>query len=174
MTKLMPRGMGAVVVGAVLVVAAAFAVTLLVMSRGEGAAGATTTTAPAEVVADYGFPAPDQRLAADTFAHLGDDGRVLVVMHDSATALLGSSLSAEACDAAAVALDRDAPADVALGATGGVPDPVLRTAFHRERTALGLTLTSCITGDPPQGPEVDLADSVDVVAARLAELDAAR
>ena len=124
-------------------------------------------------VADLGFPDPDAQLAAETMAYLDGAGRMLLVMHEGAISIAGSNLDAPACSEAAVGLDTDAPADSTPEIAGGVPDDVLRNAFYQERTALGVTLTACIEGTEPAADTPDLADSVDVVAVRLAELEEA-
>jgi|SRR5687767_4317335 len=117
-----------------------------------------------------GFPAPDADDADADREYLDGKGRVLLVMHERAQALAGAELTAERCRQEAEALDRDAGADQVLSRIGGLTDPVLRDAFHAERTALGVALTRCINGKAADDRAPELAEAVEAVDVRLHEL----
>lgn len=119
---------------------------------------------------DLGFPAPDPADADADRAYLEGDGRVLLVMHHRAQAVANSQLTAAQCQLEAKALDENTPADEVLASIGGLADPVLRDAFHAERTALGVALTQCISGEGGDERAPELAPTVEAVGVRLLEL----
>lgn len=134
--------------------------------RGGGSAATSPPTSGA-----LGFPTPDAAAVAADREYLQGDGRVLMVMHEHAVEL-GPDPEGAACREAAETLDGAAPADEVLARIGGLQDPVLRGALHAERTALGVALTSCITGEAGDGRAPDLAEAVEAVDVRLDEIGA--
>lgn len=119
---------------------------------------------------NLGFPPPESSDARADRDYLEGDGRVLLVMHDRAQIVAGMEPTAARCEEEAAALDRDASADEVLSRIGGLVDPVLRDAFHAERTALGVALTECISGERGDERLPDLAQAVEAVDVRLNEL----
>lgn len=119
---------------------------------------------------DLGFPSPESADARADLEYLEGDGRALLVMHDRAQVVVGMEPTTVRCEEEAAALDRDASADEVLSRIGGLVDPVLRDAFHAERTALGVALTQCISGEPGDERVPDLAEAVEAVEVRLNEL----
>jgi hypothetical protein len=149
-----------------LVVIAAIAV-LLVRSSGDSSEedGDRSTEG-----SDLDFPAPESDDADADREYLEGDGQVLLVMHERAVAVANNQLIAEQCEQEAAVLDQDAPADEVLSRIGGLADPVLRDAFHAERTALGVALTQCISGEVGDDRAPELAHAVEAVGVRLHEL----
>lgn len=119
---------------------------------------------------DLGFPRPEPADAEADRGYLDGEGRVLLVMHERAEAVASAQLTEERCREEAEGLDRDAPADDVLSRIGGLADDVLRDAFHAERTALGVVLTECISGEVGDDRAPGLDEAVEAVNVRLSEL----
>jgi len=112
-------------------------------------------------------------VAEQSLAYLGEEGSPLSVMHEAAVELGGGIEQAD-CELVVEALNRDAPSGEVLGLTGGVADEVLAAALASERSALGVALTACVTGDETEPLEDRLAavaDAAGLVEARLAQLE---
>lgn len=154
-------------VAILLVAAVAAAAGILTRDSSHDDADGKTSATPAN---DLGFPAPESADAAADREYLAGDGRILLVMHERASALSNQELISDQCEREAQALDDAAAADEVLGRIGGLADPVLRDAFHAERTALGVTLTRCITGDASDKRVPSLAQAVEAVEVRLGEV----
>lgn len=118
------------------------------------------------------FPAASTEVAEETLAYLEEDGSALLVMHDTAVEV-GNSVDSPDCEAVVEDLDRDAPAAEVVGLTARVADEVLAATLAGERTALGVALTACVSGDETELLEdrvTAVAEAADLVEARLAQL----
>jgi hypothetical protein len=155
------------VVAALAVAVVAAAIVRVSGDSSDGEAGSTTSSTEAS---NLGFPAPTSADAAADRDYLDGDGRVLLVMHERAAPMAGAQLTSERCEQEAQVLDQEAPADEVLARIGGLADYVLRDAFHAERTALGVALTQCISGQAGDDRAPELAPAIEAVDVRLSEL----
>lgn len=164
---------------AVLAAAGLFgAIAVVVWALGSGSndddSATSETTVPLDPRAEA-FPAASTEVAAETLAYLEGDGAPLLVMHDAAVEV-GDGIEQADCESVVEALNRDAPSDEVLGLTGGVADEVLAAALASERSALGVALTACVSGDETEPLEDRLAaaaDAAGLVEDRLAQLEEA-
>jgi hypothetical protein len=160
-----------VAAAAALVVGGPLLWVVIVRDSSDGTPGELATSR-ADV--DLGFPAPEQDDTDADRAYLAAEGRLVLFLHEQAAAVgamdRDRELTPELCQETAARLDRDAPADEVLARIGGLTDPVLREAFHTERTALGVALTACISGEEADDQVPDIHEAVQAVNARLAEM----
>lgn len=159
-----------VVAGAVAALVVAVIAVAIVRSSDNSSGGEAHSPTSSTESTDLGFPVPESADADADREYLDGDGRILLVMHERAEAVASTQLTAEQCQHEAEELDQDAPADEVLSRIGGLADLVLRDAFHAERTALGVALTRCISGEAGDDRAPEFAQAVEAVAVRLNEL----
>lgn len=106
---------------------------------------------------------------------------LLTGLHAEAIAQMNAGSSpAQECQERVGRLQRVLPANNSLGLISGVPDEVLKELFGRERVALGIALTRCVTPDDQPNPTetgdgtMALTDSVALTDLRLDALGVVR
>jgi hypothetical protein len=128
-------------------------------ARREGAASASALPSPSK--------------GGEMRQYLEGDGAALVsALHQTGIDLLADrSRTAAHCQRLGHALQTALPANAAVDVIAGIPDEPTKALFLYERTAVGLTLTSCVTAraaqTPPPGEGADLEASVGAIDLRL-------
>jgi hypothetical protein len=167
-------GMG---LGLVVVVAAAAVVVFVVLDGEDGkpvpAPAPKSRPAPVPTGDPGDLPPPEGDVARQTLDYLAGAGAPALTMHRAATEL-GANPTADQCDQAGTALDRDAPHDQLVEVIQGVLDPALQELLGVEQASLGLLITACLQGQQPTDEVLALPEAVQLVQRRLDQLEAAR
>lgn len=120
------------------------------------------------------LPRADGATSDATLEYLDGRGAALLVMHETAVALVDDPPDTAKCRELASQLDDRAPARAIVGQSAGVPDAVLQAAFFTERGLLGTALTMCINaGRMPEAVIVRMRTSTDLVSERIGQLEEA-